>query len=37
MGSFNDTLPEDVSRERGFVLTRDEVALVAEEMGIPEE
>jgi hypothetical protein len=37
MGSFNDTLPENVSREQGFVLTRDEVALVADEMGVTEE
>jgi len=37
MGSFNDTLPEDKSREMGLVLTRDELAPKAEELGLTED
>jgi hypothetical protein len=37
MGSFNDTLPEDQSREMGLVLTRDELAPKAEELGLTED
>ncbi|MGB1122353.1 MAG: hypothetical protein ACPG08_02430 [Flavobacteriales bacterium] len=36
MGSFNDTLPEDKSREMGLVLTRGELAPKAEELGMTE-
>ena len=37
MGSFNDTLPEDKSREMGLVLTREELAPKAEELGMTED
>ena len=37
MGSFNDTLPEDKSREMGLVLTRDELGPKAEELGLTED
>ncbi|MBO74206.1 MAG: hypothetical protein CMD33_02920 [Flavobacteriales bacterium] len=37
MGSFNDTLPEDKSREMGLVLTREELVTKAEELGMTEE
>ncbi|MAI22962.1 MAG: hypothetical protein CL828_02805 [Crocinitomicaceae bacterium] len=37
MGSFNDTLPEDKSREMGLVLTRQELVTKAEELGMTEE
>ena len=37
MGSFNDTLPEDKSREMGLVLTREELVIKAEELGMTEE
>jgi hypothetical protein len=37
MGSFNDTLPEDKSREMGLVLTRDELAPKAEELDLTED
>lgn len=37
MGSFNDTLPEDKSREMGMVLTRDELVPKAEELGMTED
>lgn len=37
MGSFNDTLPEEKSRELGLVLTREELAPKAEELGLTEE
>ena len=37
MGSFNDTLPEDKSREMGLVLTRDELGPKAEELGMTED
>lgn len=37
MGSFNDTLPEDESREMGMVLTRDELVPKAEELGMTED
>lgn len=36
MGSFHDTLPETTSLEEGYVLRRDEVAAVAEELGVEE-
>ncbi len=37
MGSFNDTLLEDKSREMGLVLTREELGPKAEELGITED
>jgi hypothetical protein len=37
MGSFNDTLPEEQSRDMGLVLTRDELAPKAEELGMTED
>ena len=37
MGSFNDTLPEDKSREMGLILTRKELGPKAEELGITED
>ena len=37
MGSFNDTLPEDKSREMGLVLTREELGPKAEELGMTED
>lgn len=37
MGSFNDTLPEDKSREMGLVLTREELVIKAEELVMTEE
>jgi hypothetical protein len=37
MGSFNDTLPEDKSREMGLVLTREELGPKAEELGTTED
>ena len=36
MGSFNDTLPEEKSRELGYVLTREDLPLKAEELGLTE-
>ena len=36
MGSFNDTLPEEKSRELGLVLTREELGPKAEELGMTE-
>ena len=36
MGSFNDTLPEEKSRELGYVLTRKDLPLKAEELGLTE-
>ena len=37
MGSFHDTLPEGKSWEEGYVLTRDTLAPLAEELGISED
>ena len=37
MGSFHDTLPEAKSREEGYVLTRDQIAEVAEGEGLTEQ
>ncbi len=37
MGSFHDTLPEATSLEEGYVLRRDEVGMVAEQLGLEEE
>ncbi|MDA0912713.1 MAG: hypothetical protein O2818_02735 [Bacteroidetes bacterium] len=37
MGSFNDTLPEDASREMGLVLTRAELPQKAAELGLTED
>ncbi|HBE12252.1 MAG TPA: hypothetical protein DCY76_07450 [Flavobacteriales bacterium] len=37
MGSFNDTLPEEKSREMGLVLTREELGPKADELGITED
>lgn len=36
MGSFNDTLPEEKSRELGYVLTREDLPVKAEELGLTE-
>jgi len=37
MGSFHDTLPEAQSREEGFVITRAQIAAIAEEEGMTEQ
>ena len=37
MGSFNDTLPEQESRDLGYVLTREELPVKAEELGLTED
>ncbi len=37
MGTFHDSLPEEKSREMGYVLKRDEIPAKAEEMGLDPE
>jgi hypothetical protein len=36
MGSFHDTLPEAQSHEEGYVIKRDQIAAIAEEVGMTE-
>jgi len=36
MGSFHDTLPEAQSHEEGYVIKRDDIAAIAEEVGMTE-
>jgi hypothetical protein len=36
MGSFHDTLPEAQSHEEGYVIKRDQIASIAEEVGMTE-